>query len=574
MKVKKEITKLNARDCEVRSISQDDYKAFVKENHKQQYAAASKIYGLYKDNELVMLMSFGKPRFNKLYQFEIIRECTKKDYQVRGGTSKLWSYFINNNSVHSCICYSYPHDGKFTDHYIKHCGFKNLKNSKPEKKVYFEGKWKGKVKRIDKSILERHGVDRLLRTKQGQDRTNEQILLDLGFEKKYEDSYSPQVDTYYPFSVLYRVDDVTDNSFYIGMCEVKEQWEERNYLGSGTRWNNHRAAHPEHEYKRTILEQDFKTPKDLREAEYIEIKKYVLEHSKQLITKTKGKLLNIYLRKQEIDPHHDKICSECGGKGGLHKKTCSKYTTPKPCPECGGVMKHYKTCSKYKTTPCPECGGKMGNHKSTCSKYKICKECGGINNRHYKTCSKYKAPKPCPECGALKGHKKNCSKYKKPAPCSECGKIKGHKKGCSKYTTFFCEECGGERGAHKKGCSKYKGNPVCPECGHKTHLKTCSRYKQSKACPECGAIKGHHTNCSKYKKPKPRKPCPECGTLGRHKKGCSKHVEGKVYSECGGKNNQHKKGCSKYVYTPNTKSCPECGGKMGKHKLNCSKYKK
>lgn len=121
--------------------------------------------------------------------------------------------------MHSCICYSYPHNKTFTTHYVDYCGFYNIKKAKPQKKVYFEGEWNGEIKRIDKSILERHGVDRLLKTKQGTERTNEQILLDLGFVKKEEDGYSPQVDIYYPFSILYRVDDLDDGSFYIGMCE-------------------------------------------------------------------------------------------------------------------------------------------------------------------------------------------------------------------------------------------------------------------------------------------------------------------------------------------------------------------
>lgn len=516
--------KINARECKVENVSKDLEKQFLLLNHKQNYAKSSLCYGLFQHGKLIQLMSFGKPRFNKNYQWEIIRECTRKDYQVRGGTSKLWKYFLNDNAVRSCICYSYPHNGEFTGHYTDYCGFKNIQRAKPKKKIYFEGKWNGKLKRIDKSILERQGVDRLLRTKQGQDRTNEQILMDLGFKKKYEEGYSPQVDVYYPFSILYRIDDLTDGSFYIGMTERKEEWEKDKYKGSGTRWLNHMEANPEHKYKKVILNSNFLTPRDLREAEYKEIKKYVIETTdNQRIKKSKGKLLNLFLRKQGIDPYHDNICEECAGKNGTHRKTCSKYTEPVPCPECGSIKTHKKECSSYKYTKvCSECGGKNGNHLSDCHHNKKCHECGAINNRHKKECSQYKESKKCEECGAVVGHKKTCSKYKKPVPCPECGKIKGHKKGCSKYTTFFCNECGGKRGKHKKGCSKYKQNKICPECGHTTHLKTCSFYKSPEPCKECGALKGHHTYCSLYKKPKKRKPCPECGSMGYHKAWCSK----------------------------------------------------
>lgn len=552
----KEMKKINARDCAIEEVSKKDYKNFVVSNHRQKYAAATIIYGLYLDGELLQLMSFGKPRFNKNYEWEIIRECTKKNYIVRGGTSKLWKYFLKNNPVHSCICYSYPHNGKFTDHYARYCTFKNIELSKPKKKIYFEGKWNGKHKRIDKSILEKQGVDRLLRTKQGQDRTNEQILLDLGFEKKEEDGFSPQIDIYYPFSILYRIDDITDGSFYIGLTENKNDWERNRYYGSGTRWLNHIKKHPNikkkpdnkeaHEYKITILKEGFKTPKELREAEFNEINKYVIKTKGQRITETKGRMLNILLRLQGVEPYHDNMCEECGGKNGKHKKGCSKYIPIKPCPECGTKGgSHKEGCTRYKQpNVCRECGGKRGAHSPSCSKFKKCPECGATRGRHKKLCSHYKKPTPCPECGVTVGHKKECSKYKAPQPCPECGKINGHRKGCSKYTTFFCKECGGERGKHKKWCSQYKENKVCDECGHITHLKTCSHYTPSKPCGECGALRGHHTHCSQYKKPKQRAKCPECGTLGRHKKGCSKYNPGKICKECGGKNGQHKKGCS------------------------------
>lgn len=86
--------KINARDCEIKPIDQPTYRQFVSQHHKQKYARASHIYGLFHNSELVQLMSFGKPRFNKNYQWEIIRECTKTDYSVRGGTSKLWKFFL------------------------------------------------------------------------------------------------------------------------------------------------------------------------------------------------------------------------------------------------------------------------------------------------------------------------------------------------------------------------------------------------------------------------------------------------------------------------------------------------
>lgn len=177
--------KINARDCIIEELSRQITEEFLENNHNQGKINFLLSYGLFYKGELVQLMTFGTPRFNKNFQWELLRDCTKKNYLVRGGVSKLWNYFISNNIVHSCICYSYLHNNNlYTSKYVDNCNFRNIKRAKPENKVYFEGIWNGKLKRIDKSILEHHGVNRLLKTNQGKERSNGQILIDLGFEKK------------------------------------------------------------------------------------------------------------------------------------------------------------------------------------------------------------------------------------------------------------------------------------------------------------------------------------------------------------------------------------------------------
>jgi hypothetical protein len=39
-------------------------------------------------------MTFGKPRFNKNSEWELLRFCNKKFHTVIGGASKLFKYFI------------------------------------------------------------------------------------------------------------------------------------------------------------------------------------------------------------------------------------------------------------------------------------------------------------------------------------------------------------------------------------------------------------------------------------------------------------------------------------------------
>lgn len=265
-------------------------------------------------------MTFGKPRFNKYFSWELIRDCTKKDHTIRGGVSKLWNVFTENNTVNSCICYSYPHyeDKLYTNKYVDYCGFKNIKKAKPAKKIYFEGIWNGEKKRIDKSILERHGVDRLLKTKQGKDRTNEQILLDLGFEKKEEDSYNPQVDSYFPSGIVYKITDIDNGKFYIGETFQVEKFNNEKYNGSGSDWFKYYNQYKDvHKFKREILKDNFKTPKELYDYETNEIRKYCieLENGKYKVDEATGCMNKKTTPQPEIP-----ICPECGASFFQHKK--------------------------------------------------------------------------------------------------------------------------------------------------------------------------------------------------------------------------------------------------------------
>ena len=51
-------------------------------------------------------MTFVKPRFNKKYEWELSRFCSKNNCNVIGGASKLFKYFIDNYNPQSIISYS------------------------------------------------------------------------------------------------------------------------------------------------------------------------------------------------------------------------------------------------------------------------------------------------------------------------------------------------------------------------------------------------------------------------------------------------------------------------------------
>lgn len=374
----------------------------------------------------------------------------------------------------------------------------------------------------------------------------------LGFNK-VDDYYS-----YFPFGVLYRVDDIDDGCFYIGETTNEIEWD-NGYIGSGGIWSRHHQAHPEHNYVRTIIKDNFLTPELLYKAEEKEIRKYS----------------SCVDEENDIWKISDPNCKNYKTTG----QHCG-YNGYEACPECGGIHSHKKGCSRDNSSGmCPYCGTPAGGmHTKECPNFKpvICPECGGRSHMHKKGCSKYKAKEPCPECGSVGvSHRKHCSKYKKPKGCPECGVISGHLKTCSKYKMkSICPECGGKGGKHKSICSKSK---KCPECGSVAshHLKTCSKYvpKISKAvCSECGGKAGHHyVSCSKFKT-KINK-CPECGNKnGHHKTTCSHYKDPGECPECGYSLQSHRHAVTCSHYKP-PKICQECGLKNGHHKKTCSQHK-
>lgn len=101
--------KIYARCCEIREVGFTDSKKFLNENHLQGHTPSAKRYGLYYNDELVSLMTFGKSRHfigNNQDKWELIRFCNKINTNVVGGASKLFKHFIKENSVNEIISYA------------------------------------------------------------------------------------------------------------------------------------------------------------------------------------------------------------------------------------------------------------------------------------------------------------------------------------------------------------------------------------------------------------------------------------------------------------------------------------
>lgn len=101
--------KIYARNCEIRDVTPADAKQFLTLNHLQGDAVCSVRLGLYYNDELVALMTLGKPRVtigNHTAEWELIRFCSKLNTTVIGGASKLFKYFQDTYSPNTVISFS------------------------------------------------------------------------------------------------------------------------------------------------------------------------------------------------------------------------------------------------------------------------------------------------------------------------------------------------------------------------------------------------------------------------------------------------------------------------------------
>lgn len=118
-----------ARKCIIREISSIESKKFLDENHLQGSCNSKIKLGLFYNNELVSVMTFGKSRFSKKYDWEMVRFCTKTEHHVIGGATKMFSYFVKNYNPQNIISYA---DRRWSNgNLYEKLNFKFSHNSKP-----------------------------------------------------------------------------------------------------------------------------------------------------------------------------------------------------------------------------------------------------------------------------------------------------------------------------------------------------------------------------------------------------------------------------------------------------------
>lgn len=170
--------KIYARKCQIKSISPKESNQFLEENHLQGGDNSSIRYGLFFEDEFVSLMTFGKPRFNKNFDFELIRFACKIGVQVIGGFGKLLKNFTRNNPDKSIVSYA---DRRYSNGnvYLKN-NFSFMEISKPNY-FYVRG-----VEKYSRYQCQKHKLKNILGDNFDENLSETENMFFNGFYKMYD----------------------------------------------------------------------------------------------------------------------------------------------------------------------------------------------------------------------------------------------------------------------------------------------------------------------------------------------------------------------------------------------------
>lgn len=118
-----------ARQCTVRRIDSTQGSEIIDNYHLQGSCSATDLYGLFYNDILVEVMTFGRSRFNKKFDTELLRLCTRTDYKVVGGASKLFKHYTRLHPTEVIV--SYCNLSKFTGTVYSQIGMKLYNVSEP-----------------------------------------------------------------------------------------------------------------------------------------------------------------------------------------------------------------------------------------------------------------------------------------------------------------------------------------------------------------------------------------------------------------------------------------------------------
>lgn len=181
-----------ARKCEVREVNSKDSSKFQTSNHIQGSVGSKVRLGLYYNDNIISLMTFGYQRVNLGRKsedgcWELLRFCSKLNHNVPGAASKLLKYFEKKYEPKKLISYADKNWSPEGNVYRK-LGFKHIRDSSPCYSYFKNGKRYNRYQ-FRKSQLIKKGADSAMTERQIMHNWGYVRVWDLGclvFEKDYE----------------------------------------------------------------------------------------------------------------------------------------------------------------------------------------------------------------------------------------------------------------------------------------------------------------------------------------------------------------------------------------------------
>jgi len=95
-----------ARKCRINRVDFNKAKEFLNDNHLQGFCPFSIAYGLYFENNLVSICTFGRRKISGTSSNELLRFTNKINHHVPGGFSKLLKHYIEKENPSELITFA------------------------------------------------------------------------------------------------------------------------------------------------------------------------------------------------------------------------------------------------------------------------------------------------------------------------------------------------------------------------------------------------------------------------------------------------------------------------------------
>lgn len=174
--------KIYGRKTTIKEIDSNTARNFLDENHIQGAINSSVKVGLYYENELVSLMTFGKKRSamgskSEEGEYEMYRYCNKLNTNIIGGASKLFKFFIETYKPKKIVSYA---DRRYFDGELyEKLGFIFISSTKPNY-------WYFKKNTLIREHRYNYRKDKLVSEGYDKTKTESEIMSERGYLRIYD----------------------------------------------------------------------------------------------------------------------------------------------------------------------------------------------------------------------------------------------------------------------------------------------------------------------------------------------------------------------------------------------------